>query len=186
MVTVNADLTPAAPTTSRRLILQSTTTSVSQDSNSLISNDVASHNMTHIKEVHNHSNVLFKVFSNGGMKETNYHITEFAGLHSVWPIIEFYMAPTGAAKDKRMNLFVKCVAALYVSDTAKITTISIIREESHYIGSRADLPTNFTKLGQYIMISSGSWVFNKKEKGNNDVYERFRLKYQVDTKDIVN
>ena len=44
----------------------------------------------------------------------------------------------------------------------------------------ADLPTNFTKLGKYVMISGGSWVFNKKEKGSNDVYTRFRLKSQVE------
>jgi hypothetical protein len=36
------------------------------------------------------------------------------------------------------------------------------------------------------MISGGSWVFNKKEKGSNDVYARFRLKSQVDTEEIVN
>jgi hypothetical protein len=36
------------------------------------------------------------------------------------------------------------------------------------------------------MISGGSWVFNKKEKGNNNVYARFRLKSQVNTEEIVN
>jgi hypothetical protein len=49
-----------------------------------------------------------------------------------------------------------------------------------------DLPTNFTKLGQYITISGGSWVFNKKDKGGNDVYTRFWLMSQVDTEEIVN
>jgi hypothetical protein len=73
------------------------------------------------------------------------------------------MAPTGEAKDDHMNSFTKCVVALleeilYVDDTAKITTISITEDESSYIGSKADLPTNFIKLGQYIMISGGSWV----------------------------
>ncbi len=80
-----------------------------------------------------------------------------------------------------MNLFAKCVTALleeilYVDDTAKIATISITDVESHYISSKADLPTNFTKLGQYVMINRGNWVFNKKEKGNNNVNARLQLK----------
>ena len=36
------------------------------------------------------------------------------------------------------------------------------------------------------MISGGSWVFNKKENGNNDVYGRFRLKSQIPTEDMIN
>jgi hypothetical protein len=36
------------------------------------------------------------------------------------------------------------------------------------------------------MISGGSWVFDKKAKGSNEVYARFRLKSQVDTNEIVN
>ena len=36
------------------------------------------------------------------------------------------------------------------------------------------------------MISGGSWVFNKKEKGSSDVYARFCLKSQVPTEDIIN
>jgi hypothetical protein len=36
------------------------------------------------------------------------------------------------------------------------------------------------------MISGGSWVFNKKEKGSNDVYGCFRLKSQIQTEDIIN
>jgi hypothetical protein len=109
----------------------------------------------------------------------------------MWPIIEFSMAPTGDAKDDQMNSFVKCVAALfgeilYVDNTAKIATILITEGKTTYIKSKSDLPSNFTKLGQYVMISGGSWVFNKKAKGSNDVYARFRLKSQVDTDEIVN
>jgi hypothetical protein len=79
------------------------------------------------------------------------------------------MAPTGVGKDERMNLFMKCITALlgeilYKDNTAKIATISITDDKSHYISSKADLPTNFTKLGQHLMISGSSWVFNKKEK----------------------
>ncbi len=36
------------------------------------------------------------------------------------------------------------------------------------------------------MISGGSWVFNKKEKGSSNVYPRFCLKSQVPTEDIIN
>jgi hypothetical protein len=125
------------------------------------------------------------------MQETSYHVTDFARLYPVWPIIKFSMAPTRSAKNKRMNLLTKCVTALlgeilYVDDTAKIATILITDDKSHYISSKADLPTNFTKLGQHVMISGGSWVFNEKEKGSNNVYARFRLKSQVDTEEIIN
>jgi hypothetical protein len=141
--------------------------------------------------MHDRTNMLFRVFSDDGMKETSYHVSGFAGLYPFWPIIEFFMAPIGAAKDKRMNSFIKCVTALlreilYVDDTAKIATISITKDKLHYISSKADLPTNFTKLGHYIMISGGSWVFNKKENGNNNVYARFRLKSQINMEDIMN
>ncbi len=83
-----------------------------------------------------------------------------------------------------MNSFTKCMTALlreilYVDDTVQIATILITEDKSHYISSKVDLPTNFTKLSQYIVISGGSWVFNQKEKGSNDVYARFRLKSQV-------
>jgi hypothetical protein len=105
--------------------------------------------------------MLFRVFNDDGMKEIRYHVSDFAGLYPVWPIIKFSMAPMGAAKDKRMNLFMKCVTALlgeilYLNDTVKIATISITDNELHYISSQMDLPTNFTKLGWYVMISSGS------------------------------
>jgi hypothetical protein len=109
--TIDVNQSPAATTTSRRSILQSTTKSTSHNSNSSISDDDASQNKTHIKEVHDQSNMLFKVYSDDGMKETSYHVTDFAGLYPVWPIIEFLMAPTGEAKDNRMNSFTKCVVA---------------------------------------------------------------------------
>jgi hypothetical protein len=160
-VTVEAEPMPAAPTTSRRSTLQSAPTGVSQGSNSSISDDDASQSKNHIKEVHDRTNMLFWVFNDNEMKEISYHVSYFSGLYPVWPIIEFSMAPMGAAKDERMNLFTKCVTALlgeilYVDDTAKIPTISITDNESHYISSKTDLPTNFTKLGQYVMINGGS------------------------------
>ena len=92
------------------------------------------------------------------------------------------MAPTRATKHERMTSFIKCVTALlgemlYVDDMAMIAPISITNDDdASYIKSKADLPTNFTKLGKHIMISGGSWVFNKKEKGSNNVNAQFRLK----------
>ncbi len=52
--TVDVNLSPAAATTSKRSILQSTTKSTSHSSNSSTSDDNASQNKTHIKEVHDH------------------------------------------------------------------------------------------------------------------------------------
>jgi hypothetical protein len=126
------------------------------------------------------------------MKETAYHVTDFAGFYPVWPIVEFSMAPSGTSKDERMASFIKCVSALlgemlYVDSTAMIAPIDITDDDAaSFIKSKADLPSNFTKLGKHIMISGGSWVFNKKEKGSNDVYGRFRLKSQIATEDIIN
>ncbi len=68
-----------------------------------------------------------------------------------------------------------------------ITPIHITDDNAaHFIKSKTEIPSNFTKLGKHIMISSGSWVFNKKEKGSNNVYGRFRLKSQIPTEDIIN
>ncbi len=76
---------------------------------------------------------------------------------------------------------------LYVDDTAMIAPINITNDnEASFIKTKADLPTNFTKLGKHMMISSDSWVFNKKEKGGNNVYAQFRLKSQIPTEDIIN
>ncbi len=119
-------------------------------------------------------------------------MTNFAGFYPVWPIVGLSMAPTGATKDKRMSSFIKCVMALlgemlYVDDMAMIAPISVTNNDNaSYIKSKADLPMNFTKLRRHIMISSGSWVFNKKEKGSNDVYAWLRLKSQIPTEDIIN
>ncbi len=117
------------------------------------------------------------------MQEKCYHVEDFAGMYPVWPIIDSSMAPTGASKDERMNSFSKCVMGLleeilHVDNMATITPLKITYNN----------PANFIsmKLGKYIMISSGSWVFNKKEKGSNDIYACFRLKSQVQMEDIVN
>jgi hypothetical protein len=91
-----------------------------------------------------------------------------------------------------MTSLIKCVTALlgkilYVDKAAMIAPINITdKDATSFIKTKNDLPTNFTKLGKHIMISGGSWVFNKKEKGNSDVYGRFRLKLQILTEDIIN
>jgi hypothetical protein len=131
------------------------------------------------------------VFKEDGTKKKCYHVEDFAGLYPVWPIIEFSMAPSGASKDKRMNYFSNCIVVLFeeilhVDDTAMIAPLTITNNNpENFISSKADLPTNFTKLGKYIMICGGSWVFNKKEKGSNDIYACFRVKSQVQVEDMV-
>ncbi len=96
------------------------------------------------------------------MKEIAYHVTDFAGFYPVWPIVEFSMAPTGATKDERMTSFIKCVAVLlgemlYVDDSAMIAPIEITNdEEAHFLKSKSDILSNFTKLGKHIMISGSS------------------------------
>jgi len=84
------------------------------------------------------------------------------------------MAPTGASKDERMASFITLLGEmLYVDDTVMIAPIDINDDDDkHFIKTKMDIPSNFTKLGKHIMISGGSWVFTKKEKGNNDVYGR--------------
>ncbi len=132
------------------------------------------------------------MFSNDGTEETSYHVINFAGLYPVWLIVKFSMSPMGNTKDKRISSFTKCITALlgemlYVNSKAMIAPIAITDDENtSYISNKANLPTNFTKLGKYIMISGRNWSFNKKERGNNDVYALFRLKSQIPTKDIIN
>ncbi len=91
-----------------------------------------------------------------------------------------------------MNMFVKCIMLLfgeilYINDTAAIAPLKITDDnEENYITDKAKLPSNFMILGKWIMISGGSWVFNKKEKGSSNVYAQFCLKSQVPTQEIIN
>jgi hypothetical protein len=94
------------------------------------------------REIYDQDWKLYRVFSKDGMKETAYHVTDFAGFYPVWPIVEFSMAPTGATKDERMTSFIKCVMALlgkmlYIDDTAIIAPIDITdNEETHFSSPR--------------------------------------------------
>jgi hypothetical protein len=119
-------------------------------------------------------------------------VEDFVSLYPAWPIIELAISPSGNTKDDRMNHFVKCCASLfaemlYVDDSTAIAPIKITdgREDS-YITNKANLSTNFTKLGKWIIISRGSWISIKKEQGNNNMYTCFHLKSQVAADDIIN
>jgi hypothetical protein len=132
------------------------------------------------------------VFSKDGMEETSYHVINFVGLYPVRPIVEFSISPMGNTKDERLSLFMKCITTLlgemlYFDNKAMIAPIAITDDDrASYISNKANLPTNFTKLGKHIIISNGSWAFNKKERGNNHVYAHFRLKSQIPTKEMIN
>jgi hypothetical protein len=121
-----------------------------------------------------------------------FHVENFVGLYPAWPIVEVAISPTGNAKEERMHMFVKCITLLfgeilYVDDTIAIAPLKITNNnKENFITDKAKLPSNFTKLGKWITISGGSWVFNKKEKGISNMYAQFRLKSQVTTEEIIN
>jgi hypothetical protein len=125
-------------------------------------------------------------------QESRFHVEDFVGLFPSWPIIKMSIAPTGSTKDERMTNFVQCFASLfteikYVDDTAAIAPINIYNDgKDNFITDRSNLPDNFIKLGKWLMISGGSWVFKKKEKGNGEVFARFHLKSQEMAKEIIN
>ncbi len=178
---------PPKTTHPQRLILQSTH---QYSTNTIDINDTGPCE-SRPKEIHDHTKMLLRVHSKDGMKEIYYHVENFADLSLVWPIIEFSMSPTCSSKDEKMTSFTKCVMALhgkilYVDDTAMIAPLMIFNNnKDNYITKQTDLPTNFTKLGKYIMIGGGSLVFNKKEKGSNNVYARFQLKSLSPMEEVV-
>ncbi len=160
---------PTATTSSRRLILQSTANITSQSLNSSVSDNDVSQSKTHLKEMHDRFNLLYKEYSDNGMKESSYHVTNFAGLYPIWPIIEFSMAPTGETKDDCMTSFSKCVVALlgeilYVDDTAKIATISITDDKSKYIGSRWTSLITSPSLGSTLWSAGGVGSLIRRQK----------------------
>ncbi len=64
------------------------------------------------REILDKEQKLYRVYTDDGLKETAYHVVDFAGFYPIWPIVEFSMVPTGASKDERMVSFTKCVSAL--------------------------------------------------------------------------
>jgi hypothetical protein len=101
------------------------------------------------------------------------------------------MSPTGQTKDERMTQFVKCITNLFgdiliVDERAAIAPIAISNNlQEDMITDKATILTNFTKLGKWVMLSGGSWVFNKEDKGSNNVYAKFCLKLTVPAEDMV-
>jgi hypothetical protein len=94
-------------------------------------NKVTMTGTTQLKETHDRSQKLFRVFSVDGMEETSYHVINFVGLYPVWPILEFSMSPTGNTKNERMSLFMKCVTALlgkmlYINNKARIAPLQLL------------------------------------------------------------
>ncbi len=121
----------------------------------------------------------------------SYHVEDFAGLFPVWPIVKLAMSPTGQTKDERMTQFVKCVMSLFgeiliVDKKAAIAPIAILNDLAEdMITDKTNIPFNYMKLSKWVMLSGGSWVFNKKERGSNDIYARFRLRSRVLVEDMV-
>jgi hypothetical protein len=140
--------------------------------------------------IHNKTNKLLKEVRSGN-EAYSFYVEDFAGLFPVWLIIELAMSPTGQTKDERMTQFVKCITSLFgeiliVDKQAAIAPIVISNNlQEHMITDKATIPTNFTKLGKWVMLSGRSWVFKKKDKGSNNVYARFRLKSTVPAEDMV-
>ncbi len=116
-----------------------------------------------------------------GRKVYSYHVEDFSGLFPVWPIVELAMSPTGQTKDKRMTQFIKCVMSLFgeiliVDKKAAIAPIAISNDLAEdMITDKTNIPSNYTKHSKWV-LSGGSWVFNKKERGSNNIYARFRLR----------
>jgi hypothetical protein len=90
-----------------------------------------------------------------------------------------------------MTQFGKCVTSLFgeiliVDEKAGIAPIAISNDlPEDMITDKTSIPANFTKLSRWVMLSGGSWVFNKKDRGNNDIYARFCLKSRVPIEDMV-
>ncbi len=87
-----------------------------------------------------------------------------------------------------MNQSVRCILALFgqillVNGKAAIAPIKITNDKTEdLITDKLNIPSNFTKLGKWLMMSGGSWVFNKE---NSNVYTCFCLKSTVLVKDMV-
>ncbi len=73
-----------------------------------------------------------------------------------------------------------------MDEKAAIAPIAISNDlVEDMITDKMNIPSNYTKLSKWVMLSGGSWVFNKKERGSNDIYARFRLRSRVPVEDMV-
>ena len=99
-----------------------------------------------------HLKLLVNLGEDGHNK--TFHVEDFIGLYPAWPIVEVAILPTGNAKEERMNMFVKCITALfweilYVDNTACIAPLEITDDnKDNYISNKVKLPSNFTILGK--------------------------------------
>ncbi len=90
-----------------------------------------------------------------------------------------------------MTQFVKCVTSFFgeiliVDERAAIVPIVISNDcQEDMITDKASIPPNFTKLSKWVMLSGGSWVFNKKDRGSSNIYARFHLKSTVPVEDMI-
>ena len=87
-----------------------------------------------------------------------------------------------------MTQYLRCVSALFgeillVDKKATIAPIKITNDKAKdLIEDKSNIPSNFTRLGKWLMMSGGSWVFNK---AHNNIYARFSLKSTVPVEDMV-
>ncbi len=85
-------------------------------------------------------------------------------------------------------MFVRCVAALLgeillVDEKAAIAPIKITNDKKEdMLTNKMDIPDNYTKLGKWLLLSGGSWVFNK---ANSDAYSPFRIKSTVPVEEML-
>jgi hypothetical protein len=117
-----------------------------------------------------------------------YLVEDFSGLFPVWPIIKFNISLCGNTKDEMMNQYVWGLSAIFreiliVNKKATIAPVEIMNNKAKdIITNRPKIPTNFTKLGKWLSMSGGSWVFNKKE---SNVYAHLRLKLTIPADEMV-
>ena len=156
---------------------------MSDDTNS--STDLSEKEDTN-KVIHDKSGKVLREIEAG--HKTKYIMHDFAGLYPVWPIMEFSLAPASATKDERMSHFVRCIAALLeeimlVNKKAAIAPIDITNDKKEdMLSNKADIPDNYTKLGKWLLLSGGSWVFNK---ANSNVYGHFHIKSTVPVEEML-
>jgi hypothetical protein len=161
--------TPQAP---RSILCQALTQALVSTCSSLGTSDTTLSNRPTRKTILDKQCKLLNSLGNDG-SEMVFHVEDFVGLYPLWPIIELANALPGNAKDNRMNTSVKYITSLYgeilyIDDKAAIAPIEIMDDnEENYITDKAKLPSNFTKLERWIMISGGSWALKKKGKGRN-------------------
>jgi hypothetical protein len=136
---------PAATTTTRSILRgttpSETTRRTTTEAADYQTNDDPSNKMILDKQ----RKLLICLGEDGQTKE--FHVEDFVGLYPAWPIVEVAISPTGNAKEERMNMFVKCITALfgeilYVDDTACIGPLDITDDnEDNYITDKSKLPS---------------------------------------------